>query len=296
MNAKTGVILTARFSAELAALAARVRTATARIVTPVGFGAGTIWRADGIIVTSHHVARRDTAAVTLHDGRRFAAQVLARDVANDLALLRVATAGLPALPVRDARTLRPGELVLAVGHPAGMADAATLGIVTEAPVEPAPGRRALIRTDVLLRPGNSGGPLVDAAGRVVGINAMVMGGAAFSVPSYLVERLLRLLEERPALGVVVRPVRLPAALAARAGAATGLLVAEVEVGGAAERAGLIPGDLLLALDGRPLPAVAVLQEALAGRAGDDLTLLVARGGTPLTVTLRLPGGADSVAA
>jgi serine protease Do len=295
MNEKTGVILAARFSAELAALAARVRAAVVRIATRDGFGAGTVWRADGAIVTNHHVARRETAIVLLRDGRRLEGRVAARDVANDLALLRVAAAGLPALPVRDARALRPGELVLAVGHPAGMADAATLGIVTETPTEPAPGRRALIRTDVLLRPGNSGGPLVDAAGRVVGINAMVAGGAAFSVPSYLVERLVRG-AERPALGVVVRAARLPTALAARSGTATGLVVMDVGAGSAAERAGLLVGDLLLALDGQPLPDAVALQEALAGRAGDDLALLIARGDAVFALTLRLPGSAGFAAA
>lgn len=295
MNEKTNIILAAHFSAELAALAARVRAAVVRIATLDGFGAGTVWRADGAIVTNYHVARRETAIVVLHDGRRLEARVAARDGANDLVLLRIAAAGLPALPVRDARTLRPGELVLAVGHPAGMADAATLGIVTEPPAEPPGGQRALIRTDVLLRPGNSGGPLVDAAGRVVGINAMVAGGAAFSVPSYLVERLVRA-EERPALGIGARTVRLPDALAARCGAMTGVLVVEVRAGSAAERAGLIAGDLLLALDGRPLPDAVALQEALAGRAGDDLALLVARGDAVFALPLRLPSSAGFAAA
>jgi serine protease Do len=130
----------------------------------------------------------DRADVLLADTRRLLARVAARDPVNDLALLRVEAGGLPAVEVAAARAVRPGELVLAVGHPFGLRNAVTVGLVI--------GRttrehgRAVIQADVLLGPGNSGGPLANARGQVIGINAMVAGGLALAVPSHLVERLV----------------------------------------------------------------------------------------------------------
>ena len=176
----------AEVAQRLGASVVEVRTAGA------GHGAGTIWRSDGTIVTNHHVVPRERAEVALADGRRLPAVVVARDPRNDLAVLRVAAGDLPAATIGDAAALRCGELVIAVGHPFGMRNAVTLGVVSAAmPPRPVPlPIRELIRADVLLGPGNSGGPLADARGRVVGINAMVAGGLALAVPSHLVERLL----------------------------------------------------------------------------------------------------------
>lgn len=156
-----------------------------------GHGAGVIWNRPGMIVTNDHVAPGDRAVVELADGRQMEARVTARDRENDLALLRVPALDLPAAPTGDSQNLRVGELILAVGHPWGVRETATLGIVSAT----GPGtwlgqtRRDLLQVDVKLAPGNSGGPLADAQGRVVGIASMVMSpGIALAVPSHIVER------------------------------------------------------------------------------------------------------------
>jgi serine protease Do len=134
----------------------------------------------------------DRAEVILADGRHLDGKVVARDPHNDLAAIRVASHGLPALVRGDPSRPRVGELVMAVGHPFGFRRSVTIGVVSAAqPLEAVPlPVRDLIRADVLLGPGNSGGPLIDARGRVVGINAMIAGGMALAVPGQLVERLV----------------------------------------------------------------------------------------------------------
>jgi serine protease Do len=245
-----------------------------------GMGAGTIWRREGTIVTNHHVAGRDQAEVILADGRAFRATVTARDPQNDLAVLQAPALDLPAASIGDARTLRLGELVLAVGHPFGVRGALTIGVVSAA--YRTPGRhlgRELVVADVRLGPGNSGGPLADARGRVVGINAMVAGGMALAVPSHLVERLLATGAGRPRLGVEVQDVALAPAQAARAGDQfqRGLLVVGVRDGSPAEAAGVVVGDILLAVDRLPTPDGSALAAALAQRPAAALHLLLMRG-------------------
>ena len=164
-----------------------------------GHGAGVVWAASGwetsgTIITNDHVVRGDRAIVEMADGRHLEARVTARDRENDLALLSVPARGLPAAPVGDSRLLRVGELIVAVGHPWGVRETATLGIVSATGPGTWMGRtgRDLLQADVRLAPGNSGGPLADARGRVVGIASMVMSpGVALAVPSHIVERFVR---------------------------------------------------------------------------------------------------------
>jgi serine protease Do len=191
--------------AEASALVEALRQSVVRVSAAYGHGAGVVWQTEGLIVTNHHVVARDRAEVELADGRRLAAAVVARDPHLDLAALRVPACDLPAAPIGDSTALRVGDVILAVGHPFGLRGAASLGIVS-APVTP-PGRllsprrggyrrevavrspRELLQADVALAPGNSGGPLADAAGRVVGIATMVLWpGIALAVPSHVVER------------------------------------------------------------------------------------------------------------
>jgi len=255
--------------AAFAALAERVRMSVVEVRTDGhGAGAGTIWRDNGTIVTNHHVARRDRAEVILPDGRALPAPVVARDPRNDLAVLRVAATGLPALPSGPEAELRPGALVLALGHPLGVRGVATIGVVhaglgATRSVE----ERALIRADVQLAPGNSGGPLVDAQGRVVGINSMVAGGLALAVPSYLAERLVAGLEDSPRLAVEVQDVELLPSRAASAGIAarSGVMIVLIEPGGPADRAGLLIGDIILHVDGQAVDGVATLGMVLRAR-------------------------------
>jgi serine protease Do len=154
-----------------------------------GHGAGVIWDGAGLIITNHHVVGQDRAVVELADGRRLAGTVVARDRENDLAALQVAADGLPPVPVGDSRRLRLGELIVAVGHPFGVRGAVTMGIVSALgnATWMGPSRRELLQADLALAPGNSGGPLVDCTGAVVGVASMVISpGIALAVPSHVV--------------------------------------------------------------------------------------------------------------
>ena len=144
-----------------------------------GAGAGVVWRGDGVILTNNHVLRRSKPRVTLPDGRRMEARVLHTEPEVDLAFLEIPVEGLTALPLGDSTRLRVGELLFAIGHPWGMHGSVTGGIVSHLTTARTRGKRELIpviRTDARLAPGNSGGPLVNAAGELVGINTMIVGG------------------------------------------------------------------------------------------------------------------------
>lgn len=285
-----------------------------------GIGSGVIWRvgapderdvAEATVITNAHVARATgsrTFTLRLADGRELPATVTALDLEHDLAALRTQGAGLRAAEIGDSTALRVGELVFAIGNPFGREGAVTFGVVAarapadpDIPLEPAeeregrvPGRRAfremeVIQADIRLYPGNSGGPLADARGRVMGINAMVGGGLAFAIPSHTVRRFLQEADanEKPlALGVSVLTVEIPAALRQKLALQqqSAPLVAEVEAGSAAERAGLLPGDLLLSIDGRAITAAERLPGLLSrGSAEQPRTLELVRGGERLTL-------------
>jgi len=172
----------------LAAIAERLARITVRIVSPrAGSASGVIWTPGGIVVTNAHVTRDDAVAV-LSTGDRARARLLAWDPEIDLAALAIDARALPVAEVRDSRTLRTGELALAVGNPLGLGAALTAGIVHAAPNDDRGPK--LIQADLRLAPGNSGGPLADARGRVIGINAMISGGLALAVPSRAVARFL----------------------------------------------------------------------------------------------------------
>src|SRR5262245_3020681 len=194
-------------ASDFAAVIAEIRRITVELQTAArSVGAGVIWRPDGLVVTSAHVVARrgwiPDVHVVLADGR-IPAELIAWDRRLDLALLRIKTRGLVAAKVGDAEHLRPGQLLLAVGHPLGVAGAAVTGVVHAAPYPASggavtPGRPASekaaagwIQADLRLAPGNSGGPLADACGRVIGINSMTAGGLALAVPSNVVEDFVR---------------------------------------------------------------------------------------------------------
>ena len=238
---------------ELARVADRLRIVTVQVRNGSGGGSGVIWRSDGLIVTNAHVAARGGQLVVLDDGRKFRAKPVARDPRHDLAALGIDATGLVAAQVRDPAMLRIGELVLAIGNPMGNVGAVSQGIVHARSVS------GWIQADIRLAPGNSGGPLADAQGRVVGINSMVVNGLALAVSSTAVERFLAS-ERRPRLGVTVQSNRSGAF-----GTATvdGLLLVELEPNGPAHLAGLMVGDILLAAGGKPLQSVDTLAEAIA---------------------------------
>jgi serine protease Do len=259
-----------------------------------GIGAGVIWPGDGVVLTNHHVVagerrRRGNVRVSLRDGRTLDAEVLKSDRSLDLALLRLGGEhkDLPVAPVGDSDALRVGELVYAIGHPWGSVGAVSAGIVGGVGELRGPGRGSparYVRSDVALAPGNSGGPLLNARGEVVAINAMIFGQMALSIPSNAAGAWAAG-ERRPRLGIGVLPVEVPASLRRDAGTA-GLVIAAVETAGAADRAGLLVGDVLLTAAGERLAEPGALSEAGA-RAGDGVSLRVMRGGKISVMEVRL---------
>jgi serine protease Do len=258
-----------------------------------GIGAGVIWSGDGLVLTNHHVVsgrrRRGNIRVALRDGRTLEADVVKSGLDLDLALLRLEGdhGDLPAAPVGDSDALRVGELVYAIGHPWGSVGAVSAGIVGGVGELRGPGRGSsarYVRSDVALAPGNSGGPLLNARGEVVAINTMIFGLMALSIPSNEAQAWVAG-ERRPRLGIGVLPVELPAFLRREAGTA-GLVIAGVETGGAADMAGLLVGDVLLAIAGKPLGEAGTLLETMA-HAGDVVSLRLMRGGKIMVMEVRL---------
>lgn len=264
---------------ELEALAACVRRGVVAVRSRAGGGSGTAWRSDGVIVTNSHVVPTDEANVVLHDHRELKARVVARDTGRDLAVLRV-DAVLEPLEVASGAA-RPGQLVFAVGNPWGFRGVVTAGIVHNAGHATGEGPALLdgsIRADLDLAPGNSGGPLVDAAGRVLGINAMIVGGMAVALPAAMAQALVESgSPPRGFLGITAQPVPVPAAVAASYGEA-GLLLTDIERGSPAEAAGLLPGDILLAVDGARGDLRLVAAGLKGMRPGASLQFELLRGG------------------
>ena len=160
-----------------------------------GAGAGTIWHPDGLILTNAHVVDRGPLQITLADGRTLPARVLAHDAGLDVAALAVQATDLPTIDLGESRRVRPGQLVLALGHPWGVVGAATAGVVigvgSQWP-ETARSKREWIAVSLNLRPGNSGGPLVDGRGRLLGINTVMTGPeVGMAVPVHVVKSFLK---------------------------------------------------------------------------------------------------------
>jgi serine protease Do len=197
-----------------------------------GAGSGVVWSSDGVLLTNAHVARGSEAQVQLWNGRRFDAQVAARDGRRDLAQLRIAASGLDAVTTGDSRSVRPGEIAIAIGNPLGFSGALSTGVIHSTGPITGMGRFSWIRADVQLAPGNSGGPLANARGEIIGINTAIVNGLGLAIPSNDVADFVRR-GARPSLGVVLRPVRM------------GLEILEVDPAGAAAAASLRAGDVLL---------------------------------------------------
>ncbi len=189
----------------LAAAAARARAGLVVVGDGRGGqGAGVIWSVDGVILTNAHVVQGRSARVLLPDGRKLEAALLARHAEHDLAVLRVDAEGLPAVTAGDSRSVRPGQIVLALGHPWGVFGAATAGVVIGAgaalPENPLPGREWLA-VSLHYRPGHSGGPLVDVQGRVIGLNTIMTGpDVGLAVPVHVAGELLSALGAAPHAG------------------------------------------------------------------------------------------------
>ncbi|HWZ23985.1 MAG TPA: trypsin-like peptidase domain-containing protein [Verrucomicrobiae bacterium] len=238
-----------------------------------GLGSGVILSADGLIVTNAHVVRSSHAQVKLWDGRTLDAAVTSRDLARDLAALLASASGLPSATLADSSKARVGELVLAVGNPLGFVGALSTGIIHAAGSVHGLGMSSWLQADVKLAPGNSGGPLANAQGQVLGINTMVAGGLALAIPSNDIARFLANGPSHSVLGVEIRPVR----VVVRDENRIGLLVMGVTLGGPANMASLMIGDILVGADGVLFRSVNDLEIALQGTAERILHLLFLRG-------------------
>ena len=235
----------ANITNESASIAERLCQSTVKVQTRSwGGGSGVIWQPDGLMITNAHVAISKTATVELWDGRVFDAVRTHFDPQRDLAALKITATDLPTAIIGKSNGLRVGELVLAVGNPFGDRGAVTTGIIHAS-------NQGAVMADIQLFPGNSGGPLTDCLGRIVGINTMIVNGLAVAIPSEAVEHFLSG-SSRPTLGVTVQPVLVKTedATSRQNKDALGLLVLSVNSGSTAEAAGLQIGDVLIGVSGK----------------------------------------------
>jgi serine protease Do len=255
-----------------------------------GAGSGIIWRSDGLIISNAHVVRQKTARIELWDGRTFEGELVSRNEQRDLAAVQVRATDLPAAVIADSDALRVGQLVAAVGNPFGLSGALTLGIIHAIAPSEGHGPRTWVQADVRLAPGNSGGPLADVQGRVIGVSSMIAGGLGLAVPSSAVEYFLQSNGQRPQLGLTMQPVALPTAGRQQAG----LLVLEVAEGSPASKAGVMIGDILVGLEGRVFNQQHDLFSALSGiRLGEVITVELLRGGVRMGLHVAVPSSVRS---
>jgi serine protease Do len=256
-----------------------------------GAGSGFIVSSDGYILTNAHVvAQADEVTVTLTDRREFPAQVIGTDIRTDVAVLKIDAKDLPTVKIGDPSKLRPGEWVLAIGSPFGLENSATAGIVS-ATARAVVGETDVpfIQTDVAVNPGNSGGPLFNLRGEVVGINSMIFSrtggymGISFAVPIDVAmdvrDQLIKTGRVvRGRIGVAVQNVDAPLARSFGLDRPRGALVSSVEEGGPAARAGLKPGDVILAVNGEPVDQSAAVSRLISRqKPGQQVTLTIWRG-------------------
>jgi S1-C subfamily serine protease len=279
------------YSTAVMRVAGRLSPSVASVRVRRGSGSGVVITPDGFMLTSAHVvgqAKRASASFT--DGSELGVDVVGTDPLSDLAVLRAHGDGLVAAELGDAERLRVGQLVVAIGNPYGFSGSVTAGVVSFLGRSlPTAGGRVVdnvIQTDAALNPGNSGGALVDGAGRVVGVNTAVAGiGLGLAVPINAATRrtvadLIRDGRVRRAyLGIAGGPRPLPPRARARLGRQSGVEVIEVAEGSPAERAGIRPEDILVEVDGRPVSDANELQRLMvAERIGVPMTVTVLRSG------------------
>ncbi len=288
------------FSTELAELFETARHGIVQVyVRQRGGGTGIVWSRDGRIVTNNHVIPRDESQVHVRftDGRMLEAQVVSRNAVLDLALLKIVGDNFAALPIGDSSKLRIGEWVFAIGHPWGQRWTVTAGIVSS--LSSARVSRDLtttyIKSDVRLAPGNSGGPLLDADGNVVGINAMIAGGdQSISIPGNVVSDWLAHLPaprnvSRNVLGIEIQTVELPSNIrqSVQPLRETGVLIVGTQAR-QAYHADLLVGDVLLDVADTPVQDTASLRHMLAHRAlGGNVSMRILRGGSLVDLDVAL---------
>ena len=266
-----------------------------------GTGSGFVFAADGLILTNSHVVEHaDDISVTLPDGRECTADLIGQDPDTDVAVVRISASDLSAVQFGDSRALRAGQLVIAIGNPYGFQHSVSSGVVSALgrSLRAKSGRliEHVIQTDAALNPGNSGGPLVDSAGRVVGVNTAIIAGGqglSFAVPIGTVEAVLPALlrdgrVRRGYLGLAGQDVPLLRRVSRfhKLTQATGVLVISVEADGPAQGAGLREGDILVSLDTHAITSLDDVHRVLTeDRIGQRAILGVLRGVERLDIGL-----------
>jgi serine protease Do len=266
---------------------------------PRGVGSGFIISADGYLLTNHHVVEgSDEITVTLQDKREFKGKLIGSDPKSDVALVKIEGTDLPTLKMGDPAKLRVGEWVIAIGSPFNLSNTVTAGIVS------AKGRETgellpFIQTDAAVNPGNSGGPLINVRGEVVGINSQIFttsgsyAGISFAIPIDEAQKIAKLLRTqgkvvRGKIGVLIGEVTREVAEAIGLPKAAGASVSSVEADGPADKAGVQPGDVIIKFDGKPVESSVDLRRMVAASLpGTKVTATVWRNGAardlPMTV-------------
>lgn len=272
-----------------------------------GSGSGVIISADGYIVTNNHVvADADELTVTLNDNKEYSARIIGTDKASDLALIKIDGKNLPAITIANSDDIKVGEWVLAVGNPFNFTNTVTAGIVSaKARSLDQNGVESFIQTDAAINPGNSGGALVNTRGELIGINAMLysqtgsFSGYGFAIPTSIMNKVVADLKQygtvqRALIGIQGQDVKnyvdakKDKGEDIDLGTMEGIYVAKVTEESAAEEAGMKEGDVITAIDGKPVNKMAELQEVLAKkRPGDKVTVTYLRDKKKATKTVTL---------
>jgi serine protease Do len=271
-----------------------------------GAGSGFIVSPDGVILTNAHVVQgANEVTVKLHDRREFRAKVLGSDQATDVAVLKIDANNLPVVPLGNARSLQTGEWVLAIGSPYGLESTVTAGVVSATGRTLGPESNVqFIQTDVAVNPGNSGGPLFNTRGEVVGINSQIYSqtggyqGLSFAIPIDVAARVKDQIVatgkvQHAKLGVSIQEVNQGFADSFNLASPEGALIANVERGSPAERAGLKAGDVVRKVNGQPIIGSGDLPGMLAvSKPGDKVALDVWRDGKIVRLNATLANASD----
>lgn len=272
-----------------------------------GSGSGVIISADGYIVTNNHVvADADELTVTLNDNKEYSARIIGTDKASDLALIKIDGKNLPAITIANSDDIKVGEWVLAVGNPFNLTNTVTAGIVSaKARSLYQNGVESFIQTDAAINPGNSGGALVNTRGELIGINAMLysqtgsFSGYGFAIPTSIMNKVVADLKQygtvqRALIGIQGQDVKnyvdakKDKGEDIDLGTMEGIYVAKVTEESAAEEVGMKEGDVITAIDGKPVNKMAELQEVLAKkRPGDKVSVTYLRDKKKATKTVTL---------
>jgi len=269
--------------------------------TDKAYGSGFIISSDGYVITNAHVIKdAESIKVTLSDKRELVAKLIGADKDSDIALLKINAKNLPALELGDSSTLKVGQWVYAIGAPFGLDYTATQGIVSALSRHLPDGNYVpFIQTDVAVNPGNSGGPLFDLNGKVIGVNSMIYSrsggfmGVSFSIPSNLVKNVTEQLKtkgyvSRGKLGVHIQDLSQELATSFQLKSPEGALVAKVEKDSAAEKSGILPGDVIIAYGNSPIRSASDLPPLVGDTLiGSEVSVKLIRNGKEKSIPIKV---------